>query len=55
MLAFRLIASSDLPLVQLSIACLVGWLWSKRSPALIPISVPESELNLPDEQPVLGR
>ena len=50
MFAFRLVASTDLPLVQLFAACGVGWLRSKRQPVR-PLS-PEPEL--PVEQPVSG-
>ena len=59
MFAFRLVASTDLPLVQLLAACAVGWFRSKKEPAslnqmstLDPDADPESEL--PAEQPVLG-
>ena len=46
MFAFRLIASSDLPMVQLLIACFVGWLRSNRSPARIRTPALESEPDL---------
>lgn len=45
MFAFRVLASSDLPVFQLLIACSVGWLrsgWSNQTPASIPTSGLES-------------
>ena len=48
MFAFRLIGSTDLPLVQLLVACLVGWFRSSR----MRIAVPESEF--PAEPSIVG-
>lgn len=50
MFAFRLIGFTDLPLVQLLVACAVGWFRSSR----VRISAPEPETELPVEQPVPG-
>jgi len=48
MFAFRLVGSTDLPLVQLLVACLVGWF--RSSP--MRIAVPESEF--PAEPSIVG-
>jgi len=54
MFAFRLVTSTDVPLVQLLVACAVGWLRSKKQPASVSDPKDELESELPAEQPVLG-